>query len=66
MKKKSIKRLKLKKTSVSTLNENALTGGNDTNSLFCPSNDFCETIDYSACKGENYCQIYRIPTDQDF
>ncbi|AXG68068.1 hypothetical protein KORDIASMS9_00257 [Kordia sp. SMS9] len=66
MKKKSIKQLKLKKSSISTLNGNAISGGNDTGTLFCPSNNFCETIDYSACRGEYQCQIYKIPTDQNF
>lgn len=58
MKKKSIKKLKLKKASVSTLNANALTGGTIGGTLFCQSVNICETIDYSRCNGELYCQLY--------
>jgi len=66
MKKKSIQKLTLNKASISTLNANAISGGNYTNTLFCQSNQFCETIDYSACRGERNCRIYQIPTDQSF
>ncbi|WP_430410061.1 hypothetical protein [Kordia sp.] len=61
MKKKSIQKLKLNKNAVSTLTANALSGGTDTNTLFCFSQNFCETIDYTACNGEFYCQIYPYP-----
>ncbi|WP_298513770.1 class I lanthipeptide [uncultured Kordia sp.] len=67
MKKKSITKLSLKKASISTLNAKALHGGNNTLSIIvCESQDFCETIDYTACRGEYYCQIYPYPTDQNF
>ncbi|WP_082106560.1 hypothetical protein [Kordia zhangzhouensis] len=66
MKKRSFKKLKLKKASISTLNEKSLTGGAITNTLFCQSNNFCETIDYTRCRGELNCQIYPYPTDGTF
>ena len=66
MKKKSIQKLTFNKASVSKLNANMLSGGNDTDTIFSQSNNFCETIDYTACRGEYQCQIYRVPTDQDF
>ncbi|MEM6684507.1 MAG: hypothetical protein AAF617_01830 [Bacteroidota bacterium] len=58
MKKKSIKKLKLKKASISTLNAEALTGGTFGGTLFCQSVNICETIDYSRCEGEIACQLY--------
>ncbi|WP_298513774.1 class I lanthipeptide [uncultured Kordia sp.] len=59
MKKKSIKKLKLHKASISTLNANALSGGTDQSGyLFCESVNICETIDYTACNGEFGCQLY--------
>lgn len=66
MKKKSIQTLSLKKTSVSALNANTLTGGNNTEPAICQSVAYCETIDYSACRGENRCRFYKVPTDQTF
>lgn len=66
MKKKSISKLKLKKSSISALNADAVSGGNYTGTLFCPSNAFCETIDFTRCRGELNCQIYKVPTDQTF
>lgn len=65
MKKRSIHKLKLRKSSISKLNENELTGGNYTNTLLCET-DFCETIDYSRCKGEYQCQIYPYPVNRTF
>ncbi|WP_046758092.1 hypothetical protein [Kordia jejudonensis] len=58
MKKKSIKKLKLKKASISTLNANSLTGGTIGGTVFCQSVNICETIDYTRCNGEFYCQLY--------
>jgi hypothetical protein len=58
MRKKSIQKLKLKKSSVSALNANALTGGTIGGTLFCQSVNICETIDYTRCDGQLYCQIY--------
>lgn len=67
MKKKSIHKLKLNKASISTLNAAALTGGNATLSVIvCETIDFCETRDYTRCRGERNCQIYPYPTDQNF
>ncbi len=62
MKKKSIQKLSLNKKAVSTLTENALSGGTlDGNTAFCFSINFCATIDYTACNGEYICQIYDTP-----
>jgi hypothetical protein len=61
MKKRSIHKLKLNKTAVSTLTANALSGGTQGNTQFCFSINFCETIDYTACNGEFICQIYFEP-----
>ncbi|WP_046758095.1 hypothetical protein [Kordia jejudonensis] len=61
MKKRSIQKLKLNKKAVSKLTTDVLSGGINTNTLFCQSNNFCETIDYTACNGEFYCQIYPYP-----
>lgn len=58
MKKKSVKKLKLKKASISTLNANALTGGTIGGTLFCQSVNVCETIDFTRCNGELYCKLY--------
>ncbi|MGH1388379.1 class I lanthipeptide [Kordia sp.] len=58
MKKKSIKKLTLKKASISTLNAEALTGGTIGGTLFCQSVNICETIDFTRCNGELLCQIY--------
>ncbi|WP_298418555.1 hypothetical protein [uncultured Kordia sp.] len=58
MKKKSLKKLKLKKASISTLNAGALTGGTIGGTLFCQSVNICETIDFTRCNGELYCQLY--------
>lgn len=67
MKKKSIQKLNLKKASISTLNAAALVAGNGTLSqIVCQSRDFCETIDFTRCRGELRCQIYPYPTDQNF
>lgn len=66
MKKKSIQKLTLNKASISTLNANSLTGGTIGGTLFCQSVNICETVDYTRCRGEHYCQIYQVPTDQNF
>ena len=60
MKKRSIQKLTFQKAAISALNTNGVVGGNgDTD--FCQSINFCETIDYSRCNGEYYCQIYTEP-----
>lgn len=61
MKKRSIKKLALNKKAVSTLTASVLKGGTLGNTAFCLSFNFCETIDYTACNGEFYCQIYDSP-----
>lgn len=61
MKKRSIQKLRLNKNAVSTLTANALSGGTLGNTQFCLSVNFCETIDYTACNGEFFCQIYDSP-----
>ncbi|MEM6684508.1 MAG: class I lanthipeptide [Bacteroidota bacterium] len=59
MKKKSIQKLKLHKTAISTLNANALSGGTGQSKFeFCETINICETRDYTACFGEFGCQIY--------
>lgn len=59
MKKKSIKKLKLLKASISTLNTSVLQGGTaQSANEFCISINICETIDYTACNGEFDCQLY--------
>ena len=66
MKKKSIKKLKLQKASISTLNMSVVKGGNDQNSVFpclsvnfsCFSVNYCETINYTRCYGANECLFY--------
>ena len=63
MKKKSLKKLEINKTAISTLTANGLKGGTESN-LFCYSVDLCETIDYTRCRGEYQCQIYQTPTDE--
>lgn len=57
MKKKSIKRLKLQKASISNL-QKKITGGTVGATLFCQSVNICETIDYSRCNGELECRLY--------
>ncbi|MEM6719723.1 MAG: hypothetical protein AAF611_10430 [Bacteroidota bacterium] len=59
MKKKSIKKLTLLKSSISTLNADALSGGTGQSKYqFCETINICETRDYTACNGENSCQLY--------
>ena len=58
MKKKSIVKLKLKKTSISTLNANAIRGGIGDSVLLCESRDICETIDVTRCYGNYNCGIF--------
>ncbi|WP_298418559.1 hypothetical protein [uncultured Kordia sp.] len=66
MKKKSIQKLSLNKASISTLNANAVKGGTGLSQVVCESRDFCETIDYTRCRGEYNCQLYQFTTTQDF
>jgi hypothetical protein len=62
MKKKSIQKLRLKKTAVSKLNANAISGGTFGNTEICLSVNFCETIDYTACiVAGGLCEIYTEP-----
>ncbi|MEM6684506.1 MAG: hypothetical protein AAF617_01825 [Bacteroidota bacterium] len=62
MKKRSIQKLRLQKAAISNLNKHAATGGTfGGNTAFCLSINFCETIDYTACNGEFFCQIYQDP-----
>ncbi|EDP98080.1 hypothetical protein U8527_18945 [Kordia algicida OT-1] len=58
MKKKSIKKLKLQKASISILNTEVLKGGTIGGTLFCQSVNICETRDFTRCFGELNCQIY--------
>jgi len=59
MKKRTIQKLSLKKAAVSNLNKSATKGGTvGGDTLFCLSQTFCETIHYTACNGEFFCQIY--------
>ncbi len=58
MKKKSIQKLKLKKASVSALNQSSLKGGTLPNTIVCESVNFCETRDYTRCYGERLCRFY--------
>jgi len=52
MKKKSIKKLTINKTSISNLKANTLKGGRETREV-------CETIDVTRCQGEEQCHIYQ-------
>ncbi|WP_046758093.1 class I lanthipeptide [Kordia jejudonensis] len=61
MKKRSIQKLKLNKKAVSSLTANALAGGTLVPTQICLSFNFCETLDYTACNGEFFCQIYDSP-----
>lgn len=62
MKKKSIQKLSLKRTAVSKLNADAVSGGNYANTTICFSVNFCETINYTACVvAGGICQIYPEP-----
>ncbi|MCH2192795.1 hypothetical protein [Kordia sp.] len=60
MKKRSIKKLKLKKASISTLDANALQGGNDPwqSVYLCESDNWCQTLDYTRCYGNWNCGIF--------
>ena len=62
MKKKSLKKLEINKTAISTLTASSVKGGTDSVN-FCNSVDACETIDYTRCRGELRCHIYQNPTD---
>ncbi|MGH1388376.1 hypothetical protein [Kordia sp.] len=58
MKKKSIKKLKLKKASISTLNANSVKGGTWQSVYLCESENWCQTIDYTRCYGNRNCGIF--------
>ena len=56
MKKKQIKKLSLHKTRISALEQGMLNGGID---LSNPCATLQETICFTACRGEQDCQLYR-------
>jgi hypothetical protein len=61
MKKKSIKKLSLKKAAVANFNPDVVKGGNDTtwqSVYLCESENWCQTIDYTACDGGYNCGIF--------
>ncbi|AXG68070.1 hypothetical protein KORDIASMS9_00259 [Kordia sp. SMS9] len=60
MKKKSIKKLSLKKAPVSNLSATNLKGGNDPwqSVYLCESDNWCLTVDYSMCYGNRNCGIF--------
>ncbi len=59
MKKKSILKLKLKKASVSNLNENSVKGGFGDSFYICESvNNFCQTINVTRCYGNLNCGLF--------
>ena len=66
MKKRTFKKLKLRKSAIAGFKVNALTGGNDQSDfdMYCVSVNFCETKDYSRCFGEAQCQIYQPHTQE--
>jgi len=55
MKKKNLKKLSLRKTRVSALEKSAVSGGFDFT--------IQETIDFTACYGDQQCQIYQTAED---
>ncbi len=64
MKKKSIKQLKLKKSSISTLNAYRMKGGLGDSFYICESvNNFCETINVTRCYGNLNCGLFDPRTD---
>ncbi|PTX63674.1 hypothetical protein C8N46_101276 [Kordia periserrulae] len=66
MKKKSVTSLKLKKSSVSTLNINILTvkGGLGDSFHICNSvNNFCDTINVTKCYGNVECGYFNTRID---
>ncbi|WP_298513768.1 hypothetical protein [uncultured Kordia sp.] len=58
MKKRSIKKLKLKKASISTLNIKAAKGGFGDSVYICESRDLCITIDVTRCYGNWNCGLF--------
>ncbi|MEM6719726.1 MAG: class I lanthipeptide [Bacteroidota bacterium] len=60
MKKKSLKKLSLKKAAVANFDADTLKGGNDPwQSVFlCESVNWCQTLDYTACDGGWNCGIF--------
>lgn len=58
MKKKSIKKLALKKDAISTLNANSIQGGTWQSVYLCESDNWCLTVDYSMCYGNRNCGIF--------
>lgn len=59
MKKKLIQKLKLRKSSVSTLNANAVKGGFGDSFYICESeNNFCQTINATRCYGNLNCGLF--------
>ncbi|QHI38355.1 hypothetical protein IMCC3317_37470 [Kordia antarctica] len=60
MKKKSILKLKLKKTAVSALNVDSVKGGFGDSVYLCESeNNFCETINATRCYGNLNCGLFQ-------
>ena len=55
MKKKNLKKLSLGKTRVSALEKSAVSGGFDLT--------IQETIDFTACYGDQQCQLYQTQED---
>ncbi|MEM6684504.1 MAG: class I lanthipeptide [Bacteroidota bacterium] len=60
MKKKSIKKLSLRKAPISNLSSDELKGGTDQwqSVYLCESDNWCQTIDYTACDGGWNCGIF--------
>lgn len=62
MKKKSIKKLSLKKAAVANFDPNSLKGGTNTSDAqsvyICESVNWCMTLDYTACDGGWNCGIF--------
>ncbi|EDP98083.1 hypothetical protein U8527_18960 [Kordia algicida OT-1] len=61
MKKRSIKKLALKKSAISTLNANSAKGGTNEpwqSVYICESVNWCQTLDYTACDGGWNCGIF--------
>ncbi|WP_046743765.1 hypothetical protein [Kordia zhangzhouensis] len=66
MKKRTLKKLRLKKSAIAKFSTKALTGGNGQSDfdVYCISVNFCETKDFSRCFGEAECQIYQPHTER--
>lgn len=63
MKKKSIQKLKLRKSSISTLNTKAIKGGFGDSVYICESRDLCYTIDVTRCYGNFNCGLFDPTND---